>query len=624
MIHPALRVATFALLSFIVGCALKPLMDPTAIRPNENRLTAGALSDNVLTVALEARMGKWQPDGDGGQVLDSLVAFAEVGKEMSTPGPLIRVPVGTTVKGVFHNPLDRPMTLFGLGKTRTPTDTVFIAAGDSTAFEFVASEPGTYVYWGRSRQDTLGIRLASEMQLNGMLIVDGAVPQPDRVIAISWYFTPGLTSPTGIGRSVMALNGRSWPHTERLAYTQDDSVRWRVANFTELDHPMHLHGFYFRVNSHLVNGVDSVYTPEQQRMAVTQIIRPFEAFDIAFMVDRPGNWVFHCHYAVHIGGMVDPETKDGVENPAAHAMHKSDVTHHMVGLVMGLTVAPKGEQAVAAKADRRIRIEQREKAGYYGKTAGMSYVVSDTEEALDPGAMSIPAPTLVLERDKRVEVMIVNKSTDHAAIHWHGIELESYPDGVPGWSGTASKTLPMILPGDSLAVAWTPPRAGSFMYHSHMMEAKQMGAGLYGPIIVLDPGETYDAATDRTFFFGTAGQVENVFAPPPALLLNGSANPGPMEFKAGTKYRFRFFNLAGDAPTVVKLERNGKPAEWRAVAKDGYPLQSSQAVMGPATLHFDPGEIYDFEFEPGQGGRYTMTFGFALPVPPVKVAMNVR
>ena len=64
-----------------------------------------------------------------------------------------------------------------------------------------------------------------------------------------------------------------------------------------------------------------------------------------------------------------------------------------------------------------------------------------------------------------------------------------------------------------------------------------------------------------------------------------------MEFKAGTKYRLRFFNLAGDAPTVVKLERNGKPAEWRAVAKDGYPLQSSQAVMVPATIHFDPGEI---------------------------------
>ena len=46
----------------------------------------------------------------------------------------------------------------------------------------------------------------------------------------------------------MAINGLSWPHTERLTYTQGDSVHWRVVNFTEIDHPMHLHGFYFRLD----------------------------------------------------------------------------------------------------------------------------------------------------------------------------------------------------------------------------------------------------------------------------------------------------------------------------------------------------------------------------------------
>ena len=46
----------------------------------------------------------------------------------------------------------------------------------------------------------------------------------------------------------MTINGLSWPHTERLAYAQGDSIHWRVINFTELDHPMHLHGFYFRAD----------------------------------------------------------------------------------------------------------------------------------------------------------------------------------------------------------------------------------------------------------------------------------------------------------------------------------------------------------------------------------------
>ena len=57
MARPASQVATFVLLSFVIGCAQKPVLAPTAIRPNENRQAAGKLSNSVLTVALEARMG---------------------------------------------------------------------------------------------------------------------------------------------------------------------------------------------------------------------------------------------------------------------------------------------------------------------------------------------------------------------------------------------------------------------------------------------------------------------------------------------------------------------------------------------------------------------------------------
>ena len=65
---------------------------------------------------------------------------------------------------------------------------------------------------------------------------------------ISWWFTLDSTSGTGLGRGTMAINGRSWPHTERLDFAQGDSVHWRVVNLTGVDHPMHLHGFYFRVD----------------------------------------------------------------------------------------------------------------------------------------------------------------------------------------------------------------------------------------------------------------------------------------------------------------------------------------------------------------------------------------
>ena len=147
------------------------------------------------------------------------------------------------------------------------------------------------------------------------------------------------------------------------------------------------------------------------------------------------------------------------------------------------------------------------------------------------------------------------------------------------------------------------------MYHSHFNEPRQMGDGLYGPIVVLEPGAKYDPETDRTFFFGTAGYLESFANDDPKVLMNGSLTPPPMELKANKTYRFRFFNLAGDNATLVALNRDGKPVEWKAVAKDGYPLPPSQATMQPAKLLFDPGEIYDFEYTPKQAGK--MTFAFA-------------
>src|SRR4029434_3808817 len=126
--------------------------------------------------------------------------------------------------------------------------------------------------------------------------------------------------------------------------------------------------------------------------------------------------------------------------------------------------------------ERKIRILQREKPNVYRSQPGMSFVVDGTPAACNPDALSIPAPALVLERGQRVAVTIVTQSNDHAAVHWHGIELESYPDGVPGFSGSGSNILPAIAPHDSLTVSWTPPRPGSFMYHSHFSENKQMGA----------------------------------------------------------------------------------------------------------------------------------------------------
>lgn len=590
--------------------------DADLIHPNDHTHPAGTMSNGVLTIALETRIGRWQPEGPDGRAVDSVIAFAEVNGAGSTPGPMIRIPLGTRVRGTLHNTLARPLVVRGLGQSRGLRDSLIVAAGATAPFGFTADSAGTFVYCAQTHVDPVTDRDPKEMQLNGAIVIDRPGQAPDRVLGISWYFTFDQGSANGVGEGTMAINGLSWPHTERLHYDQGDSVRWRVVNFTEGDHPMHLHGFFFRVNARSARGVDTVYTPDQQRMAVTEVIPPFQATEIAWKADRPGNWVFHCHYAVHVSDIVSLDSREGVLDSANLGHHMSDGPHQMFGLVMGITIAPRGPQVAAGAPARRLRLVQREKARVYGDQPGLSYVIDDGGTPDDSQAMPVPAPALILERGKRVEVTIVNESSQHAAVHWHGIELESYPDGVPGWSGSSQSILPSIRPHDSLVVAWTPPRAGSFMYHSHFSELRQMGDGLYGPIIVLEPGEKYDPERDRILFFGSAGALLSFLSPPPAVLLNGSTNPAAMEFRAGRTYRLRLFNLAGDSPTSVALTRNGTPVEWRAVAKDGYPLPAVQATSRPAVLMFDPGEIYDFEFTPATSGEYTLAFGFPQPPPP--------
>lgn len=591
---------------------------PEGVAANDNRHAAGTLKNGVLTVALEARTGVWRPEGSGGRALD-VAAFAEAGKSLSTPGPVLRVPLGTEVHATIRNRLDKPLIVYGFGKTRGLSDSVIVPVNGVTDVQFKATTPGTFYYIGKRGVNPLGFRPTEDLQLNGVIVVDppNAPKVADRIFVISWWLQVNPASKSGLDRTTMTINGLSWPHTERLSYNQGDSVHWRVINFTEIDHPMHLHGFYFRLDSK-GNGVsDSLYAPDQRRMAVTEIINPFETMSLSWQADRSGNWIYHCHYATHLSTLVELDTDKGDLDESMLGHHMSDRPHQMYGLVMGISVAPKaGVVQAGNETPRQIRILQREKPNVYGSQSGMSFVVDGTREAADATAMPVPGPMLVLERGKRVAVTIVNQSNDAASVHWHGIELESYPDGVPGWSGSGKNILPSIAPHDSLTVRWTPPRAGSFMYHSHFNEAKQMGAGLYGPIIVVEPGQHFDAETDKVLFFGAAGTGMNpVFGPFPNFIMNGQTQPDAMNLKVGTRYRFRLFNLAGDAPLLVSMNSGDAPVMWRAVAKDGYPLPQSQATARPAVLRFDPGEIYDFEYTPSAAGELALKFGPEPPAP---------
>jgi hypothetical protein len=77
-----------------------------AIATNDNRQPAGRLQNGVLTLQLELRRGTWHPEGEDGEAIP-VYAFAEAGKPLQAPAPLIRVPQGS-VPAVAKRQRTRP------------------------------------------------------------------------------------------------------------------------------------------------------------------------------------------------------------------------------------------------------------------------------------------------------------------------------------------------------------------------------------------------------------------------------------------------------------------------------------------------------------------------------------
>ena len=89
-----------------------------------------------------------------------------------------------------------------------------------------------------------------------------------------------------------------------------------------MDHPFHLHGYFFQVLEE--NGSAPAYAAWKD----TVNLKPRSSMKIAFMPDRAGMWMYHCHILEHhaAGMMAHFEV---VENEGVrHEMKMSHVHHH--------------------------------------------------------------------------------------------------------------------------------------------------------------------------------------------------------------------------------------------------------------------------------------------------------
>lgn len=591
---------------------------PNPVLANDNRIPAGTLRGGVLTVRLEARSGRWHPDADDGPSLQ-VQALGEVGKALQVPGPLIRVPEGTEIRATIRNRLaGAPLVLYGLHtRPGSPEDTLHVASGAVREVRFRAGAPGTYFYWGSTTGKPIDARDGVDSQLSGAFVVDPAeTPANDRVFVLGAWFEPPVGSAEP--REVMTINGKGWPHTERFTFTVGDTVRWRWVNPTWSSHPMHLHGFYFRVDSRGAWAADTLYTPPARRLAVTELMLPGGTNAFTWVPEREGNWLFHCHFPFHMSPGVS------LPNPVGHrASHPgSHQEHPMAGLVLGLHVRPRpGALALDGpqREPRRLRMLVQSTPKRYGDAPGMGYILQEGNQEPARDSIQIPGPVLVLRRDEPVAITVVNRLPEPTTVHWHGMELESFPDGVPGWSGAPGRLLPPIAPGDSFTAVFTPPRAGTFMYHPHQNELGQIGSGLYGALLVLEPGAEFDPKRDHVFVVGQAGPT--VDSPG---LINGSATPPTLELRAGETHRIRLINITNDWRVMFSLVSDAGFVQWRPVAKDGAVLPPAHATPRPAHLLTGPGETADFEFTPREPGELRLEVKTQLTGWHVPVTVRVR
>jgi manganese oxidase len=595
---------------------------------NDNRRAAGTLRDGVLTVHLEVRDVDWRPDGDDARGI-VVRAFAERGGRASIPGPIIRVPEGTTVVARVSNPLAKGVLVVRGLSTRGADgapDTVRVAAGATREVRFIAGAPGTYQYSGQVVGGT-DTAAAMNAELHGAFVVDprGVRRTNDRVFVIGlWTRNPragGIVNRGDVMR--FTINGRSWPHTERLTYALGDTVRFRVINASVAVHPMHLHGFYFDVNSRGDGSSDSTFGGATTvPRVVTERITPGRTFTMTWVPERAGNWLFHCHDNFHV---LRSAPLDGSTLPAEQLAH---VTNHaldmMGGLVMGIEVRGRDAHVVAEapeSARRQLRLVAQSDLGGTEAEPAYGYVLHEGAKAIPQSPPLLPGPTIVLERGKPVSITVVNHLREPTAVHWHGMELESYYDGVADFSGQGTHIAKAIAPGDSFVARFTPPRSGTFMYHPHADETRQQQAGLTGALLVVDSLARFDSVHDRVLLL----TVPRANASAAKVLINGSLAPEALRLEAGERYRLRIVDVHTFRPSmVVRLLHDSTPVMWRAVAKDGMELPADRATMRRAVQQMGNGESYDFELAPTEPAALRLTVSTAVGALLAEMPVEVR
>ena len=238
---------------------------------------------------------------------------------------------------------------------------------------------------------------------------------------------------------------------------------------------------------------------------------------------------------------------------------------------------------------------------------------------------SIPGPTLEFNEGDLAIINVTNKMDEETSVHWHGLILPNFYDGVPYLN------TPPIEPGETFQYRIPINQSGTYWYHSHTMLQEQKG--VYGSIIIQPKEKTLDYDKDLIvmlsdwtnekplnvlrnlkrgnewyqvkkgtsvplsrvikegalgaqfkFWRDRMGGVDIADIYYPAFLINGKKRAEYPEFKPGEKLRLRFINAA--ASTYYWMDFGG--GNPKIVSTDGIdvePVHKSRFLFGIAETY---------------------------------------
>ena len=199
-----------------------------------------------------------------------------------------------TLLGTDGGLIDAPVSMTEV--LLTPADRVELAVGPF--------EEGAVLSIDALKYDRMTVLKARDERF-GTLRVGPAAPSRARIPAVLRKIEPlviGDATPTRevhLGFTPSLRHGVNFV-INKEAHHRDQPVKvgevqvWDIVNDTMMDHPFHLHGFFFQVLA--VNGE----APAFRSWEDTVNVPPRARVRIAWMPDdRPGEWMYHCHILEH-------------------------------------------------------------------------------------------------------------------------------------------------------------------------------------------------------------------------------------------------------------------------------------------------------------------------------------